>query len=128
MRWSHRPADLRERLQEHVPERVLAAAQLRPRRAAPAEPAPCQLPADEILLAVSATRLYAFAGRGAGVGDLLEIWDRDATTVRRGGRLTVHRVVLRVSANGHPVELDTPRWRAGQHAFFRYLLDPTRTA
>ena len=111
-----------------MPERVLAAAQLRPRRAGSTEQAPCQLPADGVLLAVSATRLYAFAAHGTEVGDLLEVWDRDATTVRRAGRVTVHRVVLRVSANGHPVELDAARWRAGQHAFFRYLLDPSRTA
>jgi hypothetical protein len=106
----------------------LAAAALRPRRAGSDQDAPCQLPADGVWLAVSATRLYAFAAGGADVGDLLEVWDRDATAVRRAGRLTVHRVVLRVSANGHPVELDAPRWRAGQHDFFRYLLDPTRTA
>lgn len=110
-----------------MPERVLAAAQLRPRRVGAAEHAPCQLPADGVWLAVSATRLYAFAASRTGVGNLLEIWDRDATTVRRAGRVTVHRVVLRVSANGHPVELDAPRWRAGQRSFFRYLLDPTRT-
>jgi hypothetical protein len=129
VRGSHRQAELRGRLQDHVPERVLAAAALRPRRAGSTQHAPCQLPADGVWLAVSATRLYAFAARGTDdVGDLLEVWDRDATAVRRAGRLTVHRVVLRVSANGDPVELDAPRWRAGQHTFFRYLLDPTRTA
>jgi hypothetical protein len=127
VRWSHRQADLRGRLQDHVPERVLAAAQLRPRRAGSAAHAPCQLPADGVWLAVSATRLYAFAAHGSGVGDLLEIWDRDATSVCRAGRITVHRVVLRVSANGHPIELDTPRWPVSQRTFFRYLLDPTRT-
>jgi hypothetical protein len=117
--WSHRHAD-------RVPERVLAATRLRPRAAA--DPAPCELPPEGVWLAVSAHRLYAFAAAEDDVGDLLEVWDRDATTVERAGGLTATRVALRFGANGRAVELETPRWRGGQHAFFRYLLDPSRTS
>ena len=125
MRWSHRRADVRALLEDHVPERVLAAARLRPRAAA--GPEPFELPPDGVWVAATATHLYAFAVRGDDVGDLLEIWDRAATTVHLGRRLTATRVELRFGTNGRAVELDAPRWRAGHHAFLRYLLDPSRT-
>jgi len=128
VRWSARHAEAGERLQDLVPERVLAAARLRPRPTSSDDHAPNLLPGEGVWLAVSTTHLYAFACRGDDVGDLLEVWDRDATTVSRAGRLTATRVALRFGTNGHPVELDAPRWRAGRHAFFRYLLDPDRRA
>ncbi|HEY6318683.1 MAG TPA: hypothetical protein VI462_12460 [Acidimicrobiia bacterium] len=128
MRWSARHAEARERLQDHVPERVLAAARLRPRPTSSDDQAPSLLPAEGVWLAVSTTHLYAFAARGEGVGDLIEVWDRDVTTVSRAGRLAATRVALRFGTNGHPVELDAPRGRAGRRAFFRYLLDPERSA
>ena len=124
MRGSRRQTAGRDRLQDHVPERVLAAAQLHPSAGGDARG---PLAATRVWVAVSPTRLYAFAARDDDVGDLLAVWDRDATTVRRAVRLTGTRVSLRVGPNGQPVELDAPRWR-GQHAFFRYLLDPARTA
>jgi len=80
-----------------------------------------------VWLAVSPTRVYAFTATDGAIGDLLEVWDRDATTVDRMERLTATRVALRFGTNGAPVELDAPRWRAGQRALLRYLRDPTRT-
>jgi len=127
VQWSARHAEARERLQDHVPERVLAAAQLRPRPTSPDEDASL-LPAEGVWLAVSTTHLYAFAARGDRVGELVEVWDRDATTVHHTPRLAATRVTLRFGANGSPIELDAPRGRAGRRAFFRYLLDPDRRA
>ncbi len=126
MWWSARHAEVRQRLQGHVPERVLTAARLRPHptsRAVALSPGPV----DGAWLAVSPTRLYAFAARGDGVGDPVEVCDRDATTVRRAERLTATPLTLRFGANGSPIELDATRWRAGRRPFFRYLHDPTRT-
>jgi hypothetical protein len=130
VRWSPRhPGQPRERLQDHVPERVLAAAQLQAARTrhTTADEATGPIPPGGVWLAVSPTRLYAFTAAGGGIGDLVEVWDRDATTVAREERLTATRVALRFGTNGAPVELDAPRWRVGQRALLRYLLDPTRT-
>jgi hypothetical protein len=127
VRWSARHAEARERLQDHIPERVLAAARLRPRPTSSGDDAPSLLPAEGVWLAVSTTHLYAFAARGDRVGDLVEVWDREVTTVHPTPRVAATRVTLRFGTNGHPVELDAPRWRAGRRTFFRYLLDPERS-
>jgi len=123
------PGQPRDRLQDHVPERVLAAAQLQPartRHGTAGDRAGDRIPPDGVWLAVSPTRLYAFTAAGGAIGDLLAVWDRDATTVDRMERLTATRVALRFGTNGAPVELDAPRWRAGRGALLRYLRDPTR--
>jgi hypothetical protein len=76
-------------------------------------------------LAVTATRVYAFAAEGDEVGALIGVWDRTATTVTKSAKLATTRLFLRFGGRAE-VGLEARRWGAGNHQLLRYLLDPTR--
>lgn len=76
-------------------------------------------------LAVTASRVYAFAAEGDEVGALIGVWDRTATTVTTSAKLATTRLFLRIGG-GAEVGLEARRWGAGNHQLLRYLLDPTR--
>jgi hypothetical protein len=76
-------------------------------------------------LAVTATRVYAFAAEGDDVGALIGVWDRTATTVTTSAKLAATRLFLRFGGAAE-VGLEARRWGAGNHQLLRYLLDPTR--
>jgi hypothetical protein len=104
-------------VQEHVPERVLAAGSVSARAEFP----------PRAWLGVTATRVYAFTSDRGRVGELVGVWDRQDTTVTKAAKLATTRLSLRFGAAGRGVELEARRWGAGNHRLVRYLLDPTRT-
>lgn len=77
-------------------------------------------------LAVTATRVYAFAADRGEVGALIGVWDRAAVTVTKAERLATTRLALQFGTDAH-VELEARRWGAGNHRLLRLLLDPDRT-
>ena len=75
---------------------------------------------------VTATRVYAFAAARGEVGELIGVWDRSAVTVTTSPRLVTTRLSLRFAGAGAGVDLEARRWGAGSRPLLRYLLDPTR--
>ncbi|HSO96421.1 MAG TPA: hypothetical protein VLV81_10305 [Acidimicrobiia bacterium] len=77
-------------------------------------------------LAVTTSRVYAFAAERGEVGALIGVWDRDAVTGTKAERLATTRLSLRFGTDAR-VQLEARRWGAGNHQLLRLLLDPTRT-
>ena len=137
-------ARTRALVQDHIPEQVLAAGSVSAaasrsgppngrlgsaigRRAGRHDPdgAPHTGFPARTWLAVTATRVYAFAAEGDEVGALIGVWDRTATTVTTSAKLATTRLFLGFGG-GAEVGLEARRWGAGNHQLLRYLLDPTR--
>ncbi len=140
----------RELVQAHVPERVLAAGFVSTPgadsdgEAADPQTRPIDAAAEarghvsgdgaldpsfppQVWLAVTDTRIYAFAAGRGQVGRLVGAWDRQGTTVRKAPRLTGTRLSLSFGGSGAPTAVQTRRWTAGNHQLVTLLLDPSRT-
>lgn len=135
-------------VQEHVPERVLAAGYVSAAGSAKASAfggSTSGLIANAIgarverdardaaadagftttaWLGVTATRVYAFAAERGAVSELIGAWDRRAITATKSERMATTRLSLRFGA-GPCVNLEARKWGAGNHHLLRYLLDPT---
>lgn len=133
-------------VQDHVPERVLAAGCVSAPRSSPTFGGPARGLTDPARgdrdhrdpggaggfppttwLGVTPTRVYAFEAERGRVGHLIGAWDRVDTTVKKSPRVATTRLSLRFGASGPSIELEARKWGAGNHQLLRYLLDPTRT-
>lgn len=111
-------ARCRALVQDHVPERVLAAGCVS--AAASAGFAPTSW------IGVTTNRVYAFAADDGEVGALIGAWDRNDLTVTKSAKLATTRLSVCFGGAGSGVTLDARRWRAGHRQLVRYLRDPAR--
>jgi len=136
-------------VQDHVPERVLAAGYVsaagsakasafggstsgligqaigsRGDRDARAAAAHAGFPPNT-WMGVSTNRVYAFASERGTVGELIGAWDRGDLTVTKSEKMATTRLTLRFGTAGPTVALEARKWGAGNHRLLRYLLDPT---
>jgi hypothetical protein len=110
-------ARCRALVQDHVPERVLAAGHVSTAASAGFPPASW--------IGVTPNRVYAFAAEDGKVGELIGAWDRTDLTVTTSVKVAATRLSLRVGA-ADGVTADARRWRAGTRRLVRYLRDPAR--
>lgn len=103
-------------VQDHVPERVLAAGYVAANAGFP----------SSCWIGVTTNRVYAFAAEDGEVGPLIGAWDRTDLTVTKSTKLATTRLSLRFGGADTGVSLEARRWGAGNRPLVRYLLDPAR--
>ena len=76
-------------------------------------------------LGVTPTRVYAFAAERGAVSQLVGAWDRRDLVVTKSEKMATTRLSLRFGTAGPCVHLEARKWGAGNHRLLRYLLDPS---